>query len=699
MSKRLVYVLLPVFIALAALFALFGITGIARGEDSTFDHTFTFNSSQEGFIGQGRCDVWYFPHLYSPYIGYDNTKALYCYPRSSSGHGNWYITGDELRTQLGYPSTATLTIENVSVQVFHNNGTEAKELGVRLYYDDTTWYQKQFENILLVPGDNRTLTGTKEIAKGSGSAIMLYSDHMGYGGSTFLWFDDLRITGYEGDPPVTDPDDESDPSYGSHCTFTETVGITETVEYSRPANLIENYSFEDGGAGPANWSYGGVPWTFYADGYSGLAHSGDDSIVGDSYELTGDPWPFALNQYLTLHSGGTYRVGNHGRAVCDYGDESTCEAETVTASYSGLSSVTFTPALSDCILIETSYYNCPYQVVSDTLTTGGGGGVFQLSLSNAGGGTIYADDVFLYPIDESGDLLCEPEYYAPYDAVEDGGEDPETPGTPDPPVPPPIPGGGGPGPDQGPVLACYTCVKPDGFGITKLGNWIIYLACVFWNIFSCSVRIWLLNIVNVLQGVWGSIVSFILWLPETIWAAILWLWDLWASWLSWLVSLYTSFVAWLSSLPALFTNWLLSSDFVQYIWAVVSFIGLVWDALVAFVQGIIDFVGDLVDGIAYLLTLFISIIQAVVTAWQAEGYQLDFLPGYGDPDPEASVQLSGQAGPTIEKIYWIIVTGLSSFDYVSTSFGFQYIQIILIGILSLGLILWTLNKWRDILPI
>jgi hypothetical protein len=272
--------------------------------------------------------------------------------------------------------------------------------------------------------------------------------------------------------------------------------------------------------------------------------------------------------------------------------------------------------------------------------------------------------------------------------------------------PPPIipnPGGGGinpPGNSWG-GRTCYQCSIPKG---TNLGHWIAYLACVIVNLFTCSVYTWFNNIWNAVIGVYGWLVALITWLGLVTQQIYTWVGGIIMDATNFVFGWWQNVANYIGQLPGLLLEWFMNTQLVQSVWRFVSFVALVWSAARLVAAGVVDSIRNLFNAVVYIMELFIELIQAMRAAWSADPYELDIIPGHGantpggGPAPLAPDQLAAD-GINTTKIYWILLMAMVAFDSILAPLGIVYVQWVAIGLISIGLIAWTLNKWRDILPV
>jgi hypothetical protein len=427
-------------------------------------------------------------------------------------------------------------------------------------------------------------------------------------------------------PPV-----ESNPlPFAPNCSmvYTDTIssgGVTQTVTTTHviSSNLLLNYSFEDAvGSRPEHWSpvVGGQESQVnpYYDNTAANARTGWSSIYN------GDD--FSLYQLLQLRSAGDYMAGFYatGDDIGIY-----LNGAFVAAGY-GLTGT--------------------YTLVTGTNTTGGGGGWLHLGINQ--GSTTYADDAFLIPVDENGDLNCDPAFYPePDDDDSDCVRYPDSAGC----VVVPTGGAGD---------SCYFCAMPT-HNYLYVSYWLAWLACIIRNLFSCSLRVWLLVVGNWSLGLLQVFLAFFVWVPATVQGAADWI----------------------------------AGEIVPAIMSAVTGVDntgtttSLWDVLLALIdllQGIVASVSNLMLGIVNLIS---TVVGALRDAFAAAPHQLEFGPGDITEPDAGDLAATGQND---SKILYIVFLGLGVLD--SVVFGnanlVPFLTVVLAGV-GLMVALWTLRYWKN----
>jgi hypothetical protein len=190
-------------------------------------------------------------------------------------------------------------------------------------------------------------------------------------------------------------------------------------------------------------------------------------------------------------------------------------------------------------------------------------------------------------------------------------------------------------------------------------------------------------------------------IPEVLTAIMNWWVSTVSSALGFLESGWVNVILWLAGAPGQIIERIFQTEFVQAIWRQFSFLSALFQTVSAIVQTIITIARNLLQAVVGLVEMLIGLANAVRDAFAVEPYEIDFIPGIGGGlgpgsfDPE-SLEVTGASS---DKIYWLLVASMASMDNVAGSLGLNYIQFLVIGIMSLILIAWTMKLWHDILPI
>lgn len=447
-----------------------------------------------------------------------------------------------------------------------------------------------------------------------------------------MYLDDVTFIG------AADPNADGDwaglCSFVTTTTVTDTEGVTttETITYTRPANLVPNPSFEesDNGYSPNGWETVVAGSQQYAPPFyqvsESLARTGSASVF--------DGWEFELHNPLPLFASGSYEVGYYARCI-----GSPCPTDGAVTSLWGLASLATSQSLTST-----------YQVFTDTISSGGGSQRLVIRF-NEGSGTVAVDDVYVIPVDEAGALDCSPEYYEPYDPDEDS--------------PDALIGiGSTPLPTGGAGSTCYYCTSPNSLYETSVSYWIAWLGCVIRNMFSCSLRVWLLRVSNWTAGVVQILLAFLTWIPQTAQSG---------------------------------ANWILSTVVTAIPGSVVVTTGTnMFDVLIA----IIDLIRSLIVVLSSLMLgvigKVIGFATAVTGAFQVEPYEFEL--GTTAAGIDGSFNLDSglaTAGPNTDKMMWLFLTVLGLIDQRVIG-GNAEIFSIAVGAVSLLIIIWTVTWWKDI---
>lgn len=427
------------------------------------------------------------------------------------------------------------------------------------------------------------------------------------------------------------PNDPYGDLIGGLCMFTTTIPMTDdngitgttTVSYTRQANLVANYSFE----APASTAVGAAEWDTvvngvgtYIAGYWQVDPSG--AHLGSAYVT--NPADYELWQTTTIYTSGHYLVGFYA------------DGAGVDIKWGGS-------------LVASSASGFGYTPVTGTRTANTGG--TQIILDIPDGGGIGVDDVFVFPSDENGvPLACDPAYYAPYDEnIDDGTGDV----------------GGIPAPIEGAGTICYRCFPPSDASSYAVSYWIAWLGCVLRNMFSCSLRVWLLVLGNWTNGVVQILLAFAIWVPATTQQGVDW------------------FAG--TIVPAIRSS----------INVTVYDNGTnIWDLLVAIVQligGIVSLVASLLLRVADLVAGTVLALREAFGSTAPEGLTfLGFDPANGLEPPLLS---NGPSDGLRFYGFWIWLAVVDQLVVAN-----EYVTIILLlvtGAVGLSVLFWTLSWWQD----
>lgn len=457
----------------------------------------------------------------------------------------------------------------------------------------------------------------------------------------------------EGDPPTNE--------FGLSCTYTASTGVTNTVSASRVNNgSFEYYNYSDV---PSGWTINSPGSSFYAT--TTEAYDGNYSLQyqPNSYRMFAQVCrsvQIPLNTQ-SIAAGVMYSGG--GASTSD-----------VTLMFDGeiLGTTTVSGSAAWTTLAASDSYS------SESI-------IHTVCVEVEGANHAYVDAVWLYA-SETNDLagLSCP---VPEDDV-----------VPPPPPPPPEPDedDGIPVMPPGSFGVCTRCIKP--WSLLMIGSWIKWLLCGIENVFRCELFIWLEAIRNLVAGIFGRFIELALWFPNMFQSALDWLAATATNILNWAIQMWDYIRTGFTQFLRVLVQRILESAIVQLAYAALSWLGAIWEFAWAIIQAILGQLRALFFAIANVIDLIISIITSVVEAWTAPAYTLDFIPGISGQGPGSFAPLEAD-GINDTKIYWILVSGMATFDAIAGDFGFQYLQFILIGIMAFGVIAWTFKQFHEILPI
>jgi hypothetical protein len=485
-------------------------------------------------------------------------------------------------------------------------------------------------------------------------------------------------------PPIYLPyDPATNCNFNYTATITTTEGTTGTAHYSYtvPANLILNYSFEDAdasGLSPAWWTFNSDVPPIVNDWWGNsplVAHLGNRYLA--SYQQSNQ---YELIQDLPLYAAGRYMAGIYIKPYSGYWQHA---ISAVTMRWNG------SPVVTGYAITNT------WNVMTGTRIAGTGSSWLEIDYYTLVPGSladIYADDVFIFPVPETGDsILCEPEYY---------------------PVPEPITttlptGGGGCAVTYGGLCfpavldaSCWDCQRPAS--ILQFGDWILWLFCGLRNLFFCHLYNWILVFMNWLSGVWEHVVVFFRYLPKQIVATAAWARTTVINAGDFIVGMWNEFVSdGLNFFRALLLN-LLNSSIVQSIWNFVSGVDYLWQTAQALVGLFVEMVRNVFRGLVDFMELLIAMETSVRDAIAGtESYDLtEFFPGgtglrSGEFSRESLAELDG---PDEEKALYLFLLALGWFDATLPALGLEYAQWAIFGVVGIVVVMWTLNEWKQIIP-
>lgn len=485
-------------------------------------------------------------------------------------------------------------------------------------------------------------------------------------------------------PPPPPPVEFPTCSFSYTQTITTTTGTgTASYSYTVSANLIQNGSFEDadsGGYFPAHWTFSSdiPPLSNSWWGSSPLiAYSGNRYM--DSYQ---QHQFYKLVQDLTLYSSGQYRAGFYARPSGHYLNA----FGQVRMLWGG------------SVVAQSAIITNTWQVFSGTRATGGGAAWLEMayfSLVPGSNTDVYGDHAFIYPIDENGDILCSPEYY------------PVPPGQP---ITTTVPSGCAiqfgdvcfPQPEDS---SCWNCQLPINF--FDIGRWITWLVCQVRNLFFCHLYSWILALANLVIGVFSNLFSFLSWLAGLPNTALAWLGGVWQNVITWVGSAWQGIWTWagtvfgnlLTSIRVFFHSLiqrLLEIDLVRVIYRFLEFQGILVQVFYRLLLWIVHLIEVLLTAIFTFVLVLWDLAVATFEALTTPAYDWSMVPG-ASPDGGFLPGDLGGDGPSPQKILWLFLLGLGTFDATLGDLGIAPFQFVVIGLMAFGLVMWTFKKWDQIL--
>lgn len=478
-------------------------------------------------------------------------------------------------------------------------------------------------------------------------------------------------------PPSYPYDPAATCSFNYTGTITTTTGTTGTATYSYtvPANLVQNWGFETADAGgffPQSWTFNASPPplanTWWGD--SGfIAKSGTRYLT--SYAQANN---YQLLQDMTLYSSGRYMAGAYVRPHTDYASSSA----SLTMRWSGAPVVVAVPIT-----------NTWHAITGTRLTSGGSAwlGLYYYSASPGTIADIHIDDIFIFPVEETGDdILCDPAYY------------PVPPGQP---VTTTIPTGNCTYPIgntcyPNPVgTTCWQCELPDSWLL--IGQWISWLLCQIRNLFLCHLWDWIQRVANIVMGVFDNIYAFVVWVASIPNTVLAWIGNAWNAAVNWLANIWANLVSGIRNFFYSLIRNVLQLSMVQTLYNLSQWVEMILSLGSQLITWFLNTIRAFVTGIVDFFMLIIDLITAVVQAFFAPSYDWSFVPG-ASPDGGFLPGDLGGDGPTPQKILWLFLLGLGTLDASLGDLEIAPFQFVVIGLLSIGLILWTLKKWDQLLP-
>lgn len=309
------------------------------------------------------------------------------------------------------------------------------------------------------------------------------------------------------------------------------------------------------------------------------------------------------------------------------------------------------------------------------------------------------------------------------------------------PAPSPTPVGN-PGGDPLPVpeagIACYDLTPPVGYSIAYFGQWIIYLAALINNLFTCYLQNWLYNITNSMAGLITLFWNFSTWFWQSLANLNDLLVNMLSAWLQFAVQLFTEFGSWLIATfveiatfwigffaqifsngldwiqsavewignwldsildgmtPARFVYELMQSALAQAIQLSLAFAVAARDIFLTMAAAFIQLLSSMLNAVISFLEMLRDLFIAVRDAFSTAAYTID-IDGTGTID-DAQLDADGMNN---SKVLWLLLLGATLIDnFVGTFQPYTgAVLSVIVGVLAIGVILWTMYTWRDVLPV
>lgn len=434
-----------------------------------------------------------------------------------------------------------------------------------------------------------------------------------------------------------------------------TVTQVITTSYTTPANLLSNWSFEEkDGSNPLNWGTAvngaiqdlGALWWIFGQanyGYYSLNAIADYSAI----------------QSMPLYSPGLYLAGFDAKCVGGL-------CNNITIKWNGAS------VLSSSSLSQT------YQSFTGTHTTGGGGAWLELAFNEDP--DVYLDNAFVIPWDSISDTLnCDPDFFPPPGDPAGGAAppncvvDPETGGC----ITVPVGGAG---------ATCYYCAAPNNTSAAAVSIWLAWLGCVLRNMFSCSLRVWLMRVQNQVLGVYQSTLAIMLFIGPFAQSAA----NYAAAMGNWLVLVLANYWAALAGALANMQQVVVITN------NGTSFLEEIIDLLLALAMLMVNALSALVNVVNLLVTVLIQSWQA----FDAPPHQLAALidPNYYNNDPLQFATNIAAAGINSSKIILYLAWGVQTVDFIGASIYLNYAQYPILAVFGLVLLFWAQKQFRGVMP-
>lgn len=493
----------------------------------------------------------------------------------------------------------------------------------------------------------------------AGSHVIAFVLFGGNGISRGIYLDNI-MAGDTSEPP---DDDEggwwgeivsatTPPYYGCRITITDTQTITDgspltqtteiTHSYTVSANLLTNFSFERGTpAGPDAWAWTGNAAYFWLLG-GPEAHTGIRSLRN---------YPTEVIQTVILPDTAVFQIGIYARCLSEIG----CQADIVPVTWNGM------------VMAQASEITGAYAAYSDTFVVGTSVADVAINLSEAQNGDVRVDDIWMYPVDANGLPSCDPLFY-PEPGEDDSGDSgvdcvmyPNAVQC----LTVPIGGAG---------VVCYSCARPPDTSASSISFWIAWLACVIRNMFSCSLRVWLLVVGNWIAGVRVALLAYVYWSVGTTQGG--------ANWIAGQV------------VPAIqgggTTIIQSGTNFWDALVAVVNLLRDLIDGLTAVALSLIELIGGLIIAmslfLARIIDLVISLASAIPGAFSAAPFEFT-----GDDLARGG----GLQGFSEAKAFTAFLMMLSVIDSITPQL--EMAMMLGLGVLSVVIIVWSVEWWSDVL--
>lgn len=249
------------------------------------------------------------------------------------------------------------------------------------------------------------------------------------------------------------------------------------------------------------------------------------------------------------------------------------------------------------------------------------------------------------------------------------------------PAPPDMPGEvwdpTGPLPIPVPIGAagnvCWRCDPP--MMTIAVHVWIAWLACVIRNMFACSLRVWLYDIVNSLGAVLAFITIYQNWIVVNAQGAV-----------NWGTAIYNSWALFWANNPI---QIVLDTGQAGMSWA-----ELIWNIINLMAGIVLSMLRLLMDGMIGILNLVWFMIDGLFSALTAPAAPYNEIILQNAQNSEGFTA----AGYTHEKAYLVFMWGIYMADRAFYEFNIAWVQYLLIAIMLITFIMWFTREWHKILP-